>query len=127
MNWFIIESGAEIRFSEYGRAKSKEEVSSFLNRSTITKKSNLLSENDISDMKKYFASYKGNLPAASLKLSGFTIKFDLKGEDVKQADLRGGLLMPKFKTSSNKERPNFYLGLTNIKYGILSLDAELPL
>lgn len=127
MNWFIIQSDAEIRFSEYGRAKSQEEVASFLNRSTITKKSDLLSANDIDQMKRYFSKYSGELKPAYVKLSGFTIKFDLEGENVKQADLRGGLLMPQFKDSKNKDRPNFYIGLTNIKVGILSLDAELPL
>lgn len=127
MNWFIIQSGAEIKFSDYGKAGSKDKVSRFLTRSTITQKKNLISEDSINRMKSYLQNYRGSINPAYVDLKGFTIKFDIPGEDINKADLRGGLLLPKFKDQKNQDAPNFYVGLTNIKYGLLNLDAELPL
>ena len=127
MNWFIIQSGAEIKFSEYGKSNSHEKVNSFLRRSTITQQQNLISEDAIARMKQYLTNYRGEIAPSYIDLKGFTLKFDLAGVDVNKADLRGGLLLPKFKDGKNQDAPNFYIGLTNIKYGILNLDAELPL
>ncbi len=127
MNWFIIQSGAEIKFSEYGKSNSHEKVNSFLRRSTITQKKNLISEDAIERMKQYLAHYRGDVAPSYVDLKGFTIKFDIPGEDINKADLRGGLLLPKFKDGKNQDAPNFYIGLTNIRYGLLNLDAELPL
>lgn len=124
---FTIEHNAEIRFEEAGKAQYDRHMKSFFSRSKITSKKDLITKDEIENIKKYINDPKSEIQPVYVKIDGMRVHFDLKGEDIDKADLRGGALLPQLTDSKGKEKPNFYIGLENISYGILSLDAELPM
>ncbi len=125
---FVIKSGAEIRFEQSGQAQNfSSHANRFFERSTITKKKDLITEDNVRDIKNYLQTKPSSIPPAYIVLKGMTIHFDIEGESIDKADLRGGILLPEVKDKKGKPMANFYVGLENISYGFLSLDAELPM
>lgn len=124
---FTIQHNAEIRFTGPSQKEYSKEMDDIFGRSTITSKEDLITKNEIKNIQKYIKSPNSELKPISLSISGMRIHFDLKGQSVDQADLRGGAVLPQLKDASGKDRPNFYVGLKNIKYGFLKLNAELPM